>query len=249
MGTARDIRIGDVTVTLDLDSAEETPGARNHELWRASTYQTKEPDTMEWIRTHVRGGVLYDVGANIGQYSLYAAKLRGGALSVLAFEPEALNHAKLVRNIVLNGLSGRVLPYCMAVSGATRLDRFYTKTFAPGAALHAYGRPVTQGEVSFEPRSVQGMLSVSLDDLTGRFGAPFPTHIKIDVDGIEEEIVAGAERTLADRRLESVLVEVYLYHGAAERIRERFQQAGFRLSSPASIPATEGIVQNLIFLR
>ena len=104
--TARDIRIGDVTVTLDLDSAEETPGTRNHELWRASTYETKEPDTMDWIRTHVRDGVLYDVGANIGQYSLYAAKLRAEPLEVLAFEPEALNHAKLVRNIVHNGLSG-----------------------------------------------------------------------------------------------------------------------------------------------
>jgi FkbM family methyltransferase len=248
MGTARDIRIGDVTVTLDLDSAEETPNTRNHELWRASTYQTKEPDTMEWIRTHVRDGVLYDVGANIGQYSLYAAKLRGAGLTVLAFEPEALNHAKLVRNIVLNGLSGTVLPYCLAVSGSTGLDRFYTRTFAPGAALHAFGRPVTQGEVAFEPRSVQGMLSVSLDDLTGRFGAPFPTHIKIDVDGIEEEIVSGAERTLGDSRLRSVLVEVYLYRGAAERIRARFERAGFRLASGA-IPATEGIVRNLIFLR
>lgn len=249
MGIRRDVKIGDVTVALDLDSADEAPGTRNHELWRASTYETKEPDTMDWIRTHVRSGVLYDVGANIGQYSLYAAKLRGDALEVLAFEPEALNHAKLVRNVVLNGLSGRVLPHCMAISGSTRLGRFYTKTFAPGAALHAFARPVTQGDVPFEPRSVQGVLSVSLDDLTGRFGAPFPRHIKIDVDGIEEEIVCGAERTLADRRLESVLVEVYLFKGAAGRIRARFERAGFRLASPAAIPESDGSVVNLIFLR
>jgi hypothetical protein len=108
---------------------------------------------------------------------------------------------------------------------------------------------VTQGEAAFEPRSEQGMLSVTLDDLIGRFGAPFPDHIKIDVDGIEEEIVAGAERTIADERLRSALVEVYLYRGAAERIRARFAAAGFRLESPASIPQTEGIVQNLIFVR
>ncbi len=249
MGITRSCRIGDVTILLDLDTEEEREGTRNHELWRASTYETKEPDTLEWIRTHVRDGVLYDVGANIGQYALYAALLRRGKLEVLAFEPEALNHAKLARNIVLNGLSGTVLPHCIAVAGRTELGRFYSRTFAPGAALHAFGKPVTQGEVAFEPRSEQGMLAVTLDDLTGAYRAPFPDHVKIDVDGIEEEIVSGAERTLADPRLKSVLVEVYLYRGAAERIRARFESAGFRLTSPAAISGTEGIVQNLIFVR
>lgn len=249
MGITRSCRIGDVTILLDLDSDAEAEGTRNYELWRASTYETKEPDTLEWIRTHVRDGVLYDVGANIGQYALYAALLRRGTLRVLAFEPEALNHAKLTRNIVLNGLSGTVLPHCLALAGRTGLGSFYCKTFAPGAALHAFGRAVTQGDVAFQPRSEQGMLAVSLDDLTGTFGAPFPSHVKIDVDGIEEEIVSGAERTLTDPRLKSVLVEVYLYRGAAERIRARFQAAGFRLESPAAIADTEGIVQNLIFVR
>ena len=249
VGTEREVKIGEVTVTLELDSETEQEGTRNYELWRATTYETKEPDTMEWIRSRVRGGVLYDVGANIGQYALYAAKLRRGELEVLAFEPEALNYAKLNRNIVRNGLAGAVLPYCLAVAGRTRLDRFYAKSFQPGAALHALGRPVTQGEVGFEPGNVQGMLAVSLDDLTGLLGAPFPNHMKIDVDGIEEEIVSGATKTLADPRLRSVLIEVYLYRGAAARIRERFESAGFRMVSPEAIASTDGIVQNLIFAR
>ena len=50
MGT-RVVRIGEVSVTLDLDSEGEPEGGRNYELWRAATYETKEPDTMEWIRT------------------------------------------------------------------------------------------------------------------------------------------------------------------------------------------------------
>ena len=189
------------------------------------------------------------MGANIGQYALYAAKLRAGALQVLAFEPESLNYAKLNRNVVHNGLAGTVLPYCLAVAGRTRLDRFYVKAFQPGAALHALARPVTQGEVAFEPGNVQGVLAVSIDDLTGELGAPFPTHMKIDVDGIEEEIVAGAARTLADPRLRSVLIEVYLYRGAAGRIRGSFEAAGFRMASPKAIATTDGIVQNLVFVR
>ena len=50
-----------------------------NEHHRADTYATKEPETIEWLRDNLRDGdVFYDVGANIGLYSLYAAKLQPG---------------------------------------------------------------------------------------------------------------------------------------------------------------------------
>jgi hypothetical protein len=42
-------------------------------LWRAETLLTKEPETIEWIETFNEESVFWDVGANIGVYSLYAA--------------------------------------------------------------------------------------------------------------------------------------------------------------------------------
>jgi len=250
MGTVVTCRIGQESVLLDLDSTESQGATRNHELWRAETYATKEPDTIAWIDEFFReGDVVYDVGANIGQYSLYAARRLHGQCAVHAFEPEALNYAKLNRNIVLNGLTGVIVPYCLAISDETRLDTFYVQSFAPGAALHTFGRPVTQGERPFEAQNQQGTMAVSIDDLTGRFGMPFPNHVKVDVDGLEEKVVAGAETALDDDRLRSVLIEVFMYEEVAARITDVFCRHGFVLHNATDVDYTEGIVQNLIFTR
>lgn len=251
MGRTLTIKVGAETILLDVETdGGSLQGSKNFELWRAETYSTKEPDTLAWIDSFFRPGeVIYDIGANIGQYSLYAAKRLRGNCQVLAFEPEALNYAKLNRNVVLNGLAGTVIPYCLAVTERTGLDRFFVKTFAPGAALHALHRPVTQGEEPFPPQNQQGMMGVSLDDLTGRFGLPFPNHIKIDVDGIEDLIVRGASKTLGGPALRTVLVEVYLYKSVAEEIQDAFVRHGFALHNAAAIDWKPGTARNLIFVR
>ncbi len=250
MSFVKECRVGGTLVLLHLDSDDEESDTPNKELWRAQTYETQEPNTIEWIDTFVDpGDILYDVGANIGQYSLYSAIKLDKRVKVFAFEPEALNFAKLNRNIVLNDLCGVVIPYCLAVGGHNGLDTFYTNTFAPGAALHSLSRAETQGEVSFTPENTQGMMSVTLDGLVYRYGAPAPNHIKIDVDGIEEEIVAGAHRLLSIESLRSVLIEVYMYKDAAHRIIEAFSKAGMHLSNGDSIDFSEGTAQNLIFRR
>ena len=250
MGQIIECRVGDQVVLLHVDDPMQADKAGNPELWRAETYTTKEPDTLAWIDAFFReGDAIYDVGANIGQYSLYAARKLRGNCTVLAFEPEALNYAKLNRNIVLNELTGVVTPYCLAVTERTELSTFYVQNFAPGAALHAWGRPVTQGERAFQAQNQQGMVGISLDDLTGRFGLPFPNHIKIDVDGIEAEIVRGAGHTLADPRLKTALVEVYIFAEIAEEIEAAFHAHGFELSNAAELDLTPGTARNLIFTR
>lgn len=250
MSITRTCDIRNQTVLLDLDSDQEDDGIRNYELWRAGHYATKEPDTLDWIDAFFReGDVIYDVGANIGQYSLYAARRLEGHATILAFEPEALNFAKLNRNILLNDLGGVMTPYPLAVSDRTAIDHFYSKAFKPGAALHALGRPITQGEKPFDPQNRQGVMAVSLDDLTGRFGLPFPTHIKVDVDGIEDHIVNGARATLSDPRLKSFLIEIYMHKDIADRIKSVFFECGFKLHNADAIDETQGIVQNFIFAR
>jgi FkbM family methyltransferase len=251
MGSVIECEVGSQTILIDLDSEEVGASReRNWEMWRALGYTTKEPDTLEWIEDFIRpGDVFYDVGANIGQYALYAAKRLQKRCRVLAFEPEALNYAKLNKNIVLNDLSGTVIPYCVAVAGKTGMDTFYVRRFSPGASLHALGQPVGQGDEAFEPKNVQGMIGITLDDLWGRFGLPFPTHIKIDVDGIEEEIIEGADATLSDPRLKSVLIEIYIHKGVAPRIQKMFLDHGLTLHNPEAERAAPGVAQNFIFVK
>ena len=74
--------------------------------YRAATFATKEPETLEWIDRMSEKSVLWDVGANVGLYSCYAAKARG--CRVFAFEPSVFNLEILARNIFLNQLTDRI---------------------------------------------------------------------------------------------------------------------------------------------
>lgn len=105
--------------------------------WRVDTLFKKEPDTIEWIRSFAPEDVLVDIGANVGMYSIWAAKTRG--TRVYAFEPESQNFALLNKNIVANGLSGNVTAYCLALSDETGFALLHLSGFTPGASGHTYG--------------------------------------------------------------------------------------------------------------
>lgn len=250
MGVIKECRVRGLDISLDVETEEESGDLRNYEMWRVGHYEHKEPDTLDWIDKHFNpGDVIFDIGANIGQYSLYAARRLEGQCRILAFEPEALNFAKLNCNIVLNGLVDVIVAYPIAISNRTAVDTFYSKTFSVGASLHALGREITQGEIAFKPQNRQGTVSSSLDELTERFSLPVPNHIKVDVDGIEDLIVEGAAGLFQKPELETVLIEVFMHGDIADRIRKGFEKGGFILSNEANTDFTEGVVQNLIFVR
>ena len=191
----------------------------------------KEPDTVEWIETFLKpGDVLFDVGANVGAYSLVAAKFFEGGVRVYAFEPAFLNYTQLCKNVHLNRCQGSVVPLPVALSDKTALGVFNYYNLIPGGALHTLGAAVDHKGEAFEPVFTQHMISYRLDDLVEQFGVPVPNHIKIDVDGIELDVLVGAERTLSNPSLRSVIVE--LEAGEGERqITELLASRGFELHS------------------
>src|SRR5262245_13412768 len=111
--------------------------------WRADSLLTKEPDTIRWIDQFNSDDVFWDVGANVGVFSLYAACRR--RLRVLAFEPSADNYMILCRNIEINAFEGRVIPYCIALAGTTVLGVLNSPRREMGTALHQFGK---RGETS-----------------------------------------------------------------------------------------------------
>jgi len=173
--------------------------------WRAKTLLTKEPETIEWINDFNTTDVFWDIGANVGVYSLYAA-LRG--LFVLAFEPSPGNYYLLSRNIELNGIDEKISAYCLALNDKTKLDSFYMANTELGGALNSFGELRDWQGKEFTASLKQAMVGFSIDDFIEQFKPPFPNHIKIDVDGIEDSIIKGASNSLKDHRLKSVLVEL-----------------------------------------
>ena len=105
------------------------------ELWRCRTYETKEPETLDWIDGFSKEDVLFDIGANIGLYSLYAGK-RG--VRVYSFEPEGQNYAGLAHNCLNNKLSN-VTPYCMALAEREHFDLLFVTSTNPGDSQHNLG--------------------------------------------------------------------------------------------------------------
>lgn len=201
--------------------------ASENEHFRAETYATKEPETLEWLRGELRAGdVFFDVGANIGLYALFAARLEPGC-RVYAFEPESHNFSSLCRNTLLNGLSN-LTPCSFALSDRDGFELLYVYDLSPGSSLHSLGSP---SGFRAGPEVVrQGVLGCTLDTLVARHGLPHPSLLKLDVDGIEERILAGGREVLSSGRLRSILVEVTPDDGApswAERALARF---GYRLA-------------------
>lgn len=200
-----------------------TPSARAlHDPWN---FHTNEPETVTWLDTLGPADVLWDIGANIGVYSVYAAKVRGA--SVVAFEPAAATFAALARSISLNGLDRQVDPYCLALADETRAGRLHLRGAGAGHSQHGLDAPAS-GMGAFDAVAEQAIPVFTVDQISDLLALPKPTHIKLDVDGPELAVLAGAQRTLADT-VKSVLVEIEEtpQSGSATGIADTLNAYGF----------------------
>jgi len=218
--------------------------------WRARTLLTKEPETIAWIDSFDDGDVLWDIGANVGVYSLYAAT-KGH--TVLAFEPAPGNYYVLNRNIEINKLDDKISAYCVALNDKSHLDTFFMENTALGEALNSFGEMIDWKGLPLRVRYRQAMIGFSIDDFVNGFYAPFPNHIKIDVDGIENKIIKGAMSTLSDDRLKSVLVELDTDRNETEEVIEVLKNVGLHLGKKAHGKSLDNTrfagVYNYIFER
>ena len=212
---------------VELDGREARFEISNDKArWRVATLLTKEPVTIEWLRAMPRGAVLYDIGANIGVYTVFAALVREAR--VLAFEPESQNYALLNRNIVLNALESKVAAYCAAVSDATQADRLYLSEFEAGTSCHSFGEQVGHDLRPRPAAFAQGCLSIALDEWIGDGRLPVPQYVKVDVDGFEHKALRGMAHTLRDARVRSLIVELNPTLAEHLALRDWLGTLGFR---------------------
>ena len=179
----------------DIEVVYSTPNIFTK--YRVDSLRSKEPDTIAWIAGFQPGEVLVDIGANVGMYTIWAAKTRG--VRVFAFEPESQNYSLLNKNIVLNGLSDPVVAYCLALSDETAVSRLYLSEFRAGGSCHSFGEKVDHRLEARESQFAQGCVSTTLDRLVADGVVPVPNHIKLDVDGIEHRVINGSRNTQIGR--------------------------------------------------
>jgi FkbM family methyltransferase len=173
--------------------------------WRFDTLLEKEPETIAWIDGFKSGETLWDIGANVGIYSIYAA-LRG--IKVIAFEPHFANYFQLCVNIMLNNLQDRVMPMCLAFADKKAVDTINLASIDFGTSMSSFGSDLDFRGQAYQPVFRQGMVGYDIDSFIKDFKVAVPDHLKIDVDGIEMAIVQGATQTLMDPAVKSVSIEL-----------------------------------------
>ena len=176
------------------------------------------------------GDVFYDLGANAGFFSLLAAKLVGPTGQVYAFEPLPENIASVEDQIAENGFSHIELVRS-AVGAAPGTAEF---SFDPGSNSVAHLGSALHGK----ERTLKVDVT-TLDLFVASHRAP--TLLKIDVEGAETEVLAGASAVLEKRP--KLLIELHGRH-KAEAVSAVLLERGYALfkldGSPALNPEGEG---------
>ncbi len=211
------------------------------EKYRVDSYEIKEPDTLDWIDRELKDNdVFYDIGGNIGVYSLYAAA-RNKQARIFSFEPEAQNFWHLCKNIHLNNFTN-IIPCSLALSDNENFNYLHITTMTAGSAFHSLDAPSVHRVEKNSPLLKQGVLPVMLDSLINRYHLPLPTLLKLDVDGHEGKVIKGAEQTIRSGLIRSLLVEITGLPAKppASDILSFFKSAGYEI---VSTTVTDGLTQ------
>ncbi len=234
-------------VNLDYTRARLSMSADTPMVLMRANACAKEPKTVAWIEDSMgEGDVLYDIGANVGAYSLVAGAVSHGAGTVYAFEPSFSTFAQLCKNVLLNGMQDVIRPFMIALGRTTEFAVLNYSTIDAGAALHALGRPIDQDGVAFAPAYRQTIPAFSIDDLVARCGLRAPTLVKLDVDGTEIDILEGAMTTLTNGQIRSLVIEVVDAEDKPRRIERLLETAGYELVAQDN---RAGNVANYTFMR
>jgi FkbM family methyltransferase len=186
-------------LVLDPALAASDHGLR-YLIQQETRYDGFERATRDVIDAHLLPGDLFiDVGAHVGAMSLTAATAPAGDVQVLAIEPAPDNLRQLEASVAANGLASRVTVVPAAIGAASGEARLH---LIRGSMGHRLADDTVLG-------GTVDVALISLDELLARF----PQHdqrrvvLKIDVEGHEPEVLAGAAKLLASGRLRLLIWE------------------------------------------
>jgi FkbM family methyltransferase len=178
-------------------------------------FGTSEPSLQQALVELLNpGDVFYDLGANVGFFTLLAARLVGPDGAVIAFEPDPRNAQALRSNIALNGLAN----VAVVEQGVSETSGSRRLVIAESTASH-----FSDGAADDETAVVVDV--VSLDGFASDAAHRPPTVMKLDIEGEEVHALRGAAHLMARHR-PAIICEV---HGTEAEVSELLEAAGYRL--------------------
>jgi FkbM family methyltransferase len=198
--------------------------------YRANTLYSKERDTINWIdQFGSKNMVFFDIGANIGVYSLYCSMLYKNR--VFAFEPQYSNITLLEKNIQINKLEKFISIIPNPIYNKNKLDFLLSdKNNLSGSASSTFIKKENIKSYEYKKRLT---LSFAIDFLVEKLLIPKPNMIKIDVDGNEIDVIKGAIKTINSINCKTILIESF-NHKTDKYVKSIFQEK-FDLYSDSGI--------------
>ena len=214
------LRLADVRVSCDVR------GFVQRQLYYLGTYE--HPSSRKWLELAADARVVFDVGANVGLYSLLTAAVNP-ACRVHAFEPTAAIHATLVENIRLNRFEARI------VANQAGIGRISGPAFL-NECRGTDGENDGMNYMSSEHREPVGesIAAFSLDDYCAERAIERIDLLKMDIEGGETEALLGARRLLERKAITAMCLETIGWsaersgHSVAELV-ELLRDAGYVL--------------------
>jgi FkbM family methyltransferase len=197
-------------------------------------WESREPETLDWIDSFEPDCTFFDVGAGFGTETLYAALKRNGPKQIASFDLDLVSSFDLAYNLYLNRINKveqfyvavGSTPACTFVRTSEHTNYFEARRGAKYERIGCY------------------TCSLSLDTFSAMRQLA-PDYVKIDVDGAELDVVRGMHSILKQPRLKSVLIE--LCAQVREPVLELMNEAGFRIEIESGFPGTD--TKNVIFYR
>ena len=178
--------------------------------WRINSLFQKEPETIDWIDSFDQSKkiIFWDIGANIGIYSVYAAT-KFNDIEVVSFEPSTSNLRILSRNISINDLDNKIkINQFPLIDKENQYLTMNEGEFVEGWSMNTFGQSTDFKGEKFLARNKYKIFGTSIDYILKNKFLEIPNYIKIDVDGIEHLILKGGVNFLKDDTLKSISIEL-----------------------------------------
>lgn len=177
------------------------------------------------------GDVVYDIGANVGQYACLAGVRHGGAIEIHAFEADPRNAERLAQNLELNGIT-RSGAHAIAAGDENGETEFFIggESGEPTSSMFSDHYWVERQGIRTKKISVPLW---RLPDYAAEHGLPAPTVVKCDVEGAEFAVLKGLEPWLASKQVRRLEVELHgktlERHGqSSQQVKDWIESHGYR---------------------
>jgi len=175
-------------------------------------FKDKETEVRKYLKDVMQSDdILFDIGANIGVFSVYAAKIHPKS-TIFSFEPEYSNLNILKNNVLANKVGEQVNIFSVGISDKSGISKLHLSSTDPGAAVHTESKNnISTTDEGFKVVWNEGIMTTTLDEFCLNQQI-IPNCLKIDTDGNELKILKGADNILKNSTLKSLIIEMPLHN-------------------------------------